>query len=970
MDYCWSRWYQAIRPWMECVVSLVVTLGLLQAPSTLAAGTLDIDSDFNRESLGLYADYQRVPESGQERPNPALLPESAWQPVLQDVPSFGFSSDRLWLRVQVHNRSTSLQQLILEIAYPPLDSVDAYLMQSDSLIAHWKMGDTLAFAQRPLQFRNFVIPFELQGSDTATLYLSIASEGSLEAPLILWRQERFIEAQQYQLMGQGLYFGVMLIMIAYNLFIFIAVRHISYLYYVGTAASCMLFVAALQGVGFQVLWPNLPRINAIAIPASIALFSVTATAFTQSLLNLKKNAPRLYHLHIAIVGLFLLILVLSGILPYRQATTLVGVTSMINACITLATGSFLLWRGVRAARFFMVGWGCLLTTFFLTGLNKFGLIPSNLILDNAVQFGSAAEILLFSFALADRINEERRAKQAAQQTAMNNLLQAEQEHARYLEIKHQNEVVELKAQQEVIAAQAESRAKSEFLATMSHEIRTPMNGVLGMAQMLQDTSLDHTQRQYVDVITGSGKALLNIINDILDYSKIVAGKLEIELIDFDLEQLCLECVSVFRQVAESKQVTLYLSIQPDVPHYIRSDPTRIRQILLNLLSNAFKFTHQGQVRLHVSRSQTQLDALQFEVMDTGIGISADAQKNLFQAFSQADKSISRQYGGTGLGLNISCRLVELLGGKLSVESAPGNGSQFRFSVALVEADADFVKTQKESAAVLQGKHLLLVAMASDISTIIMDFAQFWGMRAIRLERTSQVMASLEQDGSRDSTPDVIVVVEPLASESGQDITTAIQSKAANRPACIVLTESILEGNQLQQAGIDAVVPMLTATIQLKAVLLRFLQQATKNAPIPPALGDVLRLDKKLLVAEDNVPNQMVIGAMLKKLKLNYQLATNGEIALSEYQKNPGEFAGILMDCEMPVMDGYAATRAIRAFESTHCRATIPIVALTAHALPDRIEAAMDAGMNAVLTKPISFQELNRTLSDWLPAGEY
>ncbi|HVK99036.1 MAG TPA: 7TM diverse intracellular signaling domain-containing protein, partial [Dongiaceae bacterium] len=533
---------------------------------------LQDDTSFRSQNAATGIEYLRDGDDHLTWEAVQQQPASAWSVSNTEIPSFGFDTAAHWLRLQVRNASSARQSLVLDIAYPILDDIQVHLLFSDGSNDILQLGDKFPFASRPIDHHNFAVPLKLDAGMSAWIYLRVQTGTSVQIPLTLWDREHFFEQQQRYLMGQGLYFGILLVMAVYNLFIFISVRNSAYVYYAISVAGMACFMASLHGFGFQYVWPEFPSVNNWITTVSLSLFVGTAAGFTNSLLQMKKNSPRFYYVLLATGLIYAVLILLTPWLSYAlriKVGTALGVASSLTA---LAAGSYVLHKGVRTARYYVMAYSFLVFGFVTLSLNKFGLLPRNTLTEFSAQICSVIEIVLLSFALADRINEERREKYKAKQLALEHEKRAREEQERYLRLHHSKELEELQAQQKIIAAQAESRAKSEFLATMSHEIRTPMNGVLGMAELLQDTELQSQQRQYLDVITSSGKALLQILNDILDYSKISAGKLALEQIEFDLAHLCRDCAAMFAATAERKQIALRSALEPGTPNRIQGDP--------------------------------------------------------------------------------------------------------------------------------------------------------------------------------------------------------------------------------------------------------------------------------------------------------------------------------------------------------------------------------------------------------------
>lgn len=540
----------------------------------------------------------------------------------------------------------------------------------------------------------------------------------------------------------------------------------------------------------------------------------------------------------------------------------------------------------------------------------------------------------------------------------------EQRHAIEIALLSEKEE-KLETRRQKNAAEDASRAKSQFLATMSHEIRTPMNGVIGMLEMLRDTPLDENQKHYIDVIHRSGETLLTIINDILDYSKIEAGKMQLEETIFELDELIENCVQLFGATANKRQIELFGGLDPNVPKWIKGDPTRLRQIIMNLLGNAFKFTSQGFVSLRVQRlvdlPENKVE-LRFIVQDSGIGIEMKSTDDLFDSFNQADASTTRKYGGTGLGLAICKSLAQLMGGNIGVESVKGEGSSFWFTAQVgCEQVRDWHSQQDESKRhLLQGKKLLLVESSRNLSAFIMQYMSDWGISLDAVTSVQAAMAQLKQ--MPEVGYDFVGFDYRLSDATGIELAQSIRALPELRELPLFMFSAgdiYHDQEQLRQLAIHAVLRKPLSIRLMRQELIALLGHEPLSQVV--AARQPRDLDKfshlRVLVVEDNPVNRMVIKGLLGKLNIIPSFAENGLEACAAVQGVNERFDLILMDCEMPEMDGFEATRSIRAYERREGLLATPIIALTAHALQEHRDAVFASGMNYYLSKPITFNNL-------------
>ena len=755
-----------------------------------------------------------------------------WSQANALFPNYGFSSSAYWVKLPFVSRSTQ-EQWILQLNYPLMDEIELYVPNEQGQYQQYLSGDSLPFSTRQLKDRSFAFPITLPTNTTRDIYLRLKSRDSMIISISLLTPDVFHDNQRQEGFLFGMYYGAILIILLYNIYLFVILRDQNHLHYIMVLSCYAVIELSLNGVGSMYLWGEFPEVAKRIRPFAIVLLSLTSFILTKTFLQIPKITLGRVNIDPFFTAFIIIALVGAWIFPFTFAIQLAMLTAFIAAPIMYGAGIYIWRHGNRLGMYFTLGWSGLIIGGSVNVLRAFDILPVNFWTTYGSQVGSISTLLILNTALTDRLRFLQQENEAAQRSTI--LKQEEDNRLLDQMVRERTEELLLKSQEaEKAKLQAETavRVKSEFLANMSHEVRTPMNGMIGMTQLLADTPLNIEQKHYINTIQSSCEALLRIINDILDYSKIDAGKLSIEHANFDLYRLIDECALLFALHAKERGLPIKTEILPDVPRWMVGDSTRIRQIIINLLGNAYKFTEHGAVTLRAYlRKDNGKDGVlvQFEVQDTGIGITNEQRERLFQSFSQADSSVTRKYGGTGLGLVICRSLVRLMDGEIGVKSVPSQGSIFWFYVLMYHGSEVITKTKIEKA-----------------------------------------------------------------------------------------------------------------------------RAASPNYPDLSGL--------RVLIAEDNPTNQMVIVGMLKKYNIRPTVTNDGLEALQVFMSIESGFDVVFMDCEMPNMDGYTATERIREWEKNRHLAPILIYGVSAHALAEYQQRGIGLGMNDFLVKPLKQDDLSKALT--------
>ena len=862
-------------------------------------------------------------------------PLSDWRQNQQHTFSAGFSESVYWLRLDFENSGNQNTNWILEVPYPLLDEISFYYKKAGK-IETIKTGDQLLFSERPLMHRHFVFPIQLDTQSKQSVYFRIASRDTLQFPIRLWKPSNYQRHNHNVQLLYGLFFGALMVLIGMNTMALISLRDKNFLYYVAAIFFYAISQANLTGFTFEYLLSNFPSINKWMRPITVSLTLFFVSQFARDYLDTQKRAPLFYSLLNAISWVSIFSILMCIILPFSSAIKMVLANAVLGMLTLLATCIVCTPLKFAPARYFLFAWLGLIIGVCINILRAFGSLPSNLITEHSIEFGAMIVAIFLSYGLTSRVNEEKKLKLFAQREALRNERLARQEHERATQIQLSAQKKEFEAQQHIIAAQSESRAKSDFLATMSHEIRTPMNGVLGLTELLLETKLDPKQEDYLKTIHRSGESLLGILNDILDFSKVESKSIELENVEFSIESVVDDVISIFANIVSEKKLSINFVLHHETPRNIIGDPTRLRQVLLNLVSNSIKFTDHGEI---VIRAYWEAPFLKFEVQDTGIGIAKEHQGKLFELFSQADQSTTRRYGGTGLGLAICRGLTELMGGGISVTSRVGHGSTFSFTIKCEDSDQI---DQPKPPETLTEKSIILVDSNLRFIESMAELAEFWHAKL-------EIVVD-PKDLKRDiyDSADLVICHQkyssalPKTKDKKEVVYLADYSKREGHPERTVLQR-----------------PVTFAKIK-ETVIHSLGIQNRRNKDDEKSTINFHKLN--VLVAEDNNVNRMVIKGILNKLGISPEFAVNGLLAVRAVLGADKPFDVILMDCEMPEMDGYQATKEIRQLEQQN-NLDIKIIGVSAHAVMEREQMAYEAGMNLYMTKPIQIEDIKKVLLD-------